>query len=223
MFVVSDFATSLCFLIIVSISSVNSLLDTQHKHGRSKCSTTCQIWRSNSREKILDLLETNVTANTTSSTSTRPPQSTTPMTMDLLMKNLVDQFNDYRHIEILVRIRQCHSNMQLNDLCERYSVDQRTYSLERVSVTQFRSLDHLTDTLIDRAIVEKLTKLCSPARWCLGDLPPNAVNLTISLIQQHARSLCALDQCRPRLLTFTNTCPSLTNKVRFFSKTRLSK
>lgn len=145
------------------------------------------------------------------------------MTIDLVVENLVDQFNYYRHIDILFRIRQCHSNMQLNDLCERYSVNNRTYSLERVSVTPFRSFDHLTDTLIDRATVEKLRKLCSPARWCLGDLPPNDVNLTISLFQQHARSLCSLDQCRPRLLTFINTCPSLTNKVRFCSETLLWK
>lgn len=47
MFVVVDFATCLCFLII---SSANSLLDTEHKHGRSTGRNAQAIRRSSQRD-----------------------------------------------------------------------------------------------------------------------------------------------------------------------------
>ena len=212
MLVVGDLATSICLLIILTIGSMGSV-DTEHQTGRSRQEKT-------SVTDLDDLVKNLTTISTRSSSIASTPLSTLSPKNNLSIENLVDQFNSYRHIEILFRIRQCHSNMKLNDLCERYAIDNRTNLLIRVSLTPFRSLDHLSDMLIDRGIVQKLKKFCSPARWCLTDLSQDDVNLTTTFIEQHSRSLCSLEQCHQHLLTFTDTCPSLTNQVRCSSESR---
>lgn len=131
----------------------------------------------------------------------------------VLVSYLVDQFNHYRNIDILSRIKQCDSNLKLNDMCEIYSFDNHTYSLTRASFVEFQSLKHLYDALIDRITVDRLNKHCSTGQWCLGNLTKADIQFTLDVLRQRGRSFCSLEKCYHRLSVYTTSCPSIISKV----------
>ena len=138
-----------------------------------------------------------------------------PMTVAsyVLVKHLVDQFNHYRYIDILSRINKCDPNMNFNDICEVYSVDNRTFALRRRSNIVFRSFQHIFDALINQKIVRKLNQLCSSVKWCLGNLIKDDMRFTANVLRQTGHSFCSLEKCHSRLKAYTTTCPSISIKV----------
>ncbi|CAF3420760.1 unnamed protein product [Rotaria sp. Silwood1] len=149
---------------------------------------------------------TSFSLSSTSATSQKPPMTVAPYA---LVSYLVDQFNHYRNIDILSRIKQCNSNMNLDDMCETYSFDNHTYSLVRESNIGFQSLQHIYNALIDRIIVQKLNTLCSTAEWCLGNLTKYNIRFTVDVFRQLGHSFCSLESCYPRLQAHTKACPSI--------------
>jgi len=160
----------------------------------------------------------NQSTSISSSSSTTVPSQEIPMTEPaitpyMLVSYLVDQFNHYRNIDILSRIKQCDSNMKLNDMCEIYSFDNHTYSLIRESYVEFQSLKNLYDTLVDQMTVQKLNKLCPIGQWCLGNLTEDDIRFTVDVLQQRGRSFCSLEKCSHRLTVHTAACPEISTKV----------
>jgi hypothetical protein len=133
----------------------------------------------------------------------------------ILVNDLVSQFNYYRNIDILSRIKQCDSNMKLNDMCETYSFDNHTYSLIREANVEFQSLKHLYDALIDRTTVQKLNKFCPTGQWCSENLTQDDIRFTLEVIQKQGRSFCSLEKCSQRLTVYTATCLSISTRVYF--------
>jgi hypothetical protein len=158
--------------------------------------------------------------NRTTSLSKKPvttqkiPTTVPPfLTPYALANNLVNQFNNYRNTDILTRIKQCDSNMKLNDMCETYSFNNHTYSLIRESTIEFQSLQHIYDALVERMIVEKLNKFCPIGQWCLGNLTDNDIRYTVDVLRQQGRSFCSLEKCYHRLFVHATTCPSISTQV----------
>jgi hypothetical protein len=156
---------------------------------------------------------TSFSPSTESVTTREIPTAVPSVPPYILVSNLVNQFNRYRDADILTRIKQCDSNMKLNDMCERYSFDNHTYALIREPTVEFQSLQHIYDDLVDRMIVEKLRKFCPIGQWCLGNLTQNDIRLTINVLRQQGRSFCSLEKCQHRLTVHTNACPSISSKV----------
>lgn len=132
----------------------------------------------------------------------------------VLTNDLVDQFNHYRNIDIISRIKQCDSNMKLSDMCETYSFDNHTYSLIRQLDIKFHSLQDIYDSIIDRMTVQKLNIYCPTAQWCLGNLTKYNIRFTANTLRQRGRSFCSLETCRHRLDILAVTCPSISTEVK---------
>ena len=141
------------------------------------------------------------------------------VTSSQTLYDLVDQFNDYRRAEILSHIKTCHSDLSLNSICESYALDNVTHRLVRSSVLPFQTVEQVAFSLIDRLTVNRLKRFCHPGVWCFGNLTQNDIRYPIMIIQDHRRSLCSLDRCNERLLTYTNSCPSMVERVRRQVKT----
>ncbi|CAF2616646.1 unnamed protein product [Rotaria sp. Silwood2] len=171
-----------------------------------------------SSSRILNVLSTSYTSTSKIienefTSSSLSQTSTTSQTVSTIasVNSLVDQMNSYRVIDILARIKHCDSNMKLNDICETYSIDNNTNLLIRQSNIEFHTLQHLSDVLVDRIILQKLNEFCVPIKWCLKNLSESDIYFTYSIIQERGRSFCYLEQCHSRLLVFINTCPILSN------------
>ncbi len=152
-------------------------------------------------------------SSSTTVTSRKIPMTIAPAPPYVLVSYLVDQFNHYRNIDILSRIKQCDSNMKLNDMCEIYSFDNHTYSLIRESYVEFQSLRHIYDALIDSTTVKNLNKLCPTGQWCLGNLTQDDIRFTLDVLQRRGRSFCSLEKCYNRLTVHTTACPSILTRV----------
>ncbi len=145
-----------------------------------------------------------------SSTTTSTLQTTT----EIPAISLVDQFNFYRQIAILSRIKQCDPKLNLNDICESYSFDKRTNSLISQSDIEFYTLEQISGALVDLILIEKLKKFCLLPNWCLGNISQNDIQFTSDIIRERGQSFCSLQQCHSRLLIFINSCPKLANVVK---------
>jgi len=159
---------------------------------------------------ILEVLLTNYTPLTSFSKS---PTSITSRTIGSV-NSLVDQINSYYNIQILARIKQCNSNMTLNDICETYSIDNKTNLLITQPNIEFSSLEDLFDRLVNRLIIQKLNKLCLSTDSCLGNLSENNIQFINEVIQKHGYSFCLLEQCHSRLSVYIDSCPILSNTVK---------
>lgn len=131
----------------------------------------------------------------------------------MIARYLLDQFNKYRHIDIISRIKQCDSKMRLHDMCEAYSIDNHSYSLIREPSIEFQSLKQLYDALVDRMMVHKLSESCPIDRWCLTNLTQSDIRFTLDVLRQRGRSLCALERCTHRLSVHATSCPLISPKV----------
>jgi hypothetical protein len=136
----------------------------------------------------------------------------------MLVSFLVDQFNHYRNVDLLSRIKVCDPNLKLHDMCEIYSFDNHTYSLIRELPVEFPSLKNVYDALIDRIVVQKLSKFCSTGQWCLENLTQSDIHLTLQVIRQRGRSFCSMEKCSHRLAAHVTSCPSISPKVNHHSK-----
>lgn len=151
---------------------------------------------------------------TTSRTVQEPSNSNlTEMTPFILASYLIDQFNHYREVDILSRIKHCDSNMKLNEMCETYSFDNHTYSLIRQASVEFQSFQHVYDALVDRLVAQKLSQFCSPGHWCLANLTQDDVRFTVDVLRQRGPSFCSLEKCHHRLAVHINSCPSILSRV----------
>ena len=151
---------------------------------------------------------------TTSPTVSEPSNSNlTVMTPYILASYLIDQFNHYREVDILSRIKHCDSSMKLNEMCETYSFDNHTYSLMRQSSVEFQSFQHVYDALVDRLVVQKLSQFCSPGHWCLANLTQDDIRFTVDVLRQRGRSFCSLERCHHRLAVHINSCPTILSRV----------
>lgn len=130
------------------------------------------------------------------------------------MISLVDELNTYRNGKILARIKQCDENLRLNDLCERYSIDNEKNFLLRQSEIHFLTFDDLFDSLINRSIVDKFDPSCLTNNDCSIDLSINDIQITNLVLLNRGESFCSLEQCQPRLSMFIESCPMLSNPVR---------
>ena len=128
--------------------------------------------------------------------------------------SLVDQLNIYRDARIIVRIKQCDPNMRLNEICERYSIDNETNFLVRQLNIDFLTFDDLVDRLLNRTIVEKFNQSCLINNDCVNNLSENDIQLTKNIIQTKGQSFCSLEQCHSRLVLFVDSCPTIDNLVR---------
>ena len=165
---------------------------------------------------ILTALSTTTTTTQTRTTSVRSrPITAPPIAPYILANTLVDQFNHYRNVDILARIKQCDSKLKLSDMCEVYTIDNHTYSVIREANFGFQSLQQVHEALVDRSVIKKLNTLCSPGEWCLGNVSQEDIRFTANVLRQSGPSLCALDKCRQRLTVFVNTCPALASIVYF--------
>ncbi|CAF4720946.1 unnamed protein product [Rotaria sp. Silwood1] len=171
-----------------------------------------------SSSRILNILSTSyiLTSKIIENESTSPSLSQASSTSQTIptiisVNSLVDQMNSYLNIDILARIKHCDPNMQLNDICETYSMDNKTNLLVRQSNIEFDTLQYLSDVLVDQIIVQKLNEFCLPIKWCLNNLSESDIYVTYGVIQERGRSFCYLEQCYSRLLVFINTCPILSN------------
>lgn len=149
---------------------------------------------------------------------TKPRTTHGHLTPFIIASHLVEQFNHYRHLEILSRIKRCDPNMKLNEMCETYAFDNHTYALFRDSDVEFPFLQNVYDALVDRLIVEKLRKMCSPGRWCLNNLTKEDIQFTFDIIRQRGRSFCSLAKCHHRLAAQATACPQFLSQVRFLSE-----
>ncbi len=188
--------------ITTSLSPIIQALSTKHKLVNKI---------KNNKNRIL--LKNRSTPFFLSSTTRDIPMTEAPVPPDMLANFLVDQFNYYRNIDILSHVKQCDSPMKLNDICERYSFDNHTYSLIRQSNIEFQSLEHLYDALIDRMIVQKLNSICVTGQWCLANLTDDDIRFTINVVRQRGRSFCSLEKCYDRLSVYATACPSISTKV----------
>ena len=150
---------------------------------------------------------------TISTESTSSSMSVTTQAKDSMI-SLVDQLNIYHNGKILTRIKQCDSNLRLNDLCETYSIDNETNSVIRQSTIHFLTFDDLFDSLLNRSIVEKFNRSCLTNNDCSVNLSTNDIQLTNTVIQNRGQSFCSIEQCQPRLTMFIDSCPTLSNPVR---------
>lgn len=128
--------------------------------------------------------------------------------------SLVDQLNTYRDARILARIKQCDPNMRLNEICEKYSIDNETNFLVRQLNIDFLTFDDLVDRLLNRTIIDKFNQSCLINNDCVNNLSENDIQLTKNIIQTKGRSFCSLEQCHSRLVVFMDSCPTLGNLVR---------
>jgi hypothetical protein len=151
--------------------------------------------------------------SSTLGTTRQTPMTAPPITPYILVSYLVDQFNHYRNVDILSRIKQCDSNLKLHDMCEIYSFDNHTYSLIRELNVEFQSLKHLYNALIDRMIVQKLSKFCPTGQWCLENLTQSDIHLTLEVLRQRGSSFCSLEKCSQRLAVHATACPSISPRV----------
>ncbi|CAF1542345.1 unnamed protein product [Adineta ricciae] len=168
---------------------------------------------------ILTTLSTTTTTRQTRTTSVvLKNQSTTlrsrlitaaPIAPYILANTIVDQFNHYRNVDILARIKQCDSKFKLSDMCEVYTIDNHTYSVIREANIGFQSLQQVHEILVDRSVTNKLNTFCSPGEWCLGNVSQEDIRFTANVLRQRGPSFCALEKCRQRLTVFVNTCPTL--------------
>ncbi|CAF0980238.1 unnamed protein product [Adineta steineri] len=132
-------------------------------------------------------------------------------TKQFSIKSFIDQINSYRHMDILIHIKQCDSNMKLNDICEIYSIDNNTNSLIRQSYIEFHTLQHIYNSLVNQTVVQNLSQFCLSTDWCLKNLSQDNTYLTNQIIRERGKSFCSLEQCQSRLLVFIETCPILLN------------
>jgi hypothetical protein len=139
--------------------------------------------------------------------------ATLSLTPFIVAAHLIDQFNRYRQVEILSHIRHCDGKMKLNEICESYSFDNHTYTLNRDYYAEFQSLQHIYDALVSRVIVKKLIKFCSTSQWCLENLSIEDINFTIDILKQRGNAFCSLQKCHHRLVTQINACPTTSNRV----------
>ena len=190
-------------------SSIEKLFSFKHTSS-SKFNYSKQ---SENKSNFSSLITTTEILPVTTSTSRKTSQTTSSILPYALANYLVDQFNKYRDIDIISRIKQCDSKMQLHDMCEAYSIDNHSYSLVRESSVEFHSLKHLYDALIDRMTVHKLSQLCPIDQWCLANLTHDDFRFTLDILQKRGRSLCTLDKCTHRLFIHTTSCPSISPKV----------
>jgi len=188
-----------------SLSPILQALTTKYTSSNAINNTESSIFSQNQ--------STSISSSPTPVISKKIPMTAPPLTPYVLVSSLVDQFNHYRNIDILSRIKQCDSTMKLNDMCETYSFDNHTYSLIRQLNIEFQSLRHLYDALIDRMIVQRLNKFCSIGQWCFGNLTQNDIRLTLDILQQHGRSFCSLEKCSNRLMVHTTTCLAISTRV----------
>jgi hypothetical protein len=130
------------------------------------------------------------------------------------INSLVDQINAYHNIQIISRIKQCDSNMKLNDICGIYSIDNNTNSLILQSHIEFYTFEDIFDGLVNRIIIQKLNKFCLSTNWCLGNLSEIDIQYTNEVIQTRGSSFCSLEQCHSRLLVFIDSCSTLSNTVK---------
>jgi len=161
---------------------------------------------------ILEALSTSQTP----SNSTIENDFTSYLTSQKLasINSLIDQINAYRNIQIISRIKQCDSNMRLNDMCELYSIDNNTNSLILQSNIEFYTFENIFDGLVNRIIIQKLNKFCLSTNWCLGNLSEIDIQYTNEVIQTRGYSFCSLEQCNSRLLLFIDSCSTLSNTVK---------
>ncbi|CAF3628375.1 unnamed protein product [Adineta steineri] len=155
----------------------------------------------------------NQSASSSISTTTQKIPITVPSVAPyMLVHTLVDQFNHYRNIDILLHIKQCDPKMKFNDMCESYSFDNHTYSLIREANIEFQSFQHLYDALIDRVVVQKLNTHCSTGQWCIENMTQHDIHFTTDVLRQHGRSFCSLEKCHHRLSAYANACPAKLTK-----------
>lgn len=180
-----------------STNTLSSVTETIHDTSTNYVSTSSAI------NSIATSFQSSITTNTV--------QNNVPIAS---LISFVDQMNAYRNLDILFRIKQCDQNMKLNDLCEMYSIDNKTNLLLRQTNIEFQTLQHISDILVDRMIVQKLNQLCLPNQWCLTNLSNTDIRLSYDVVRERGNSFCFLEQCQSRLETFIETCPILSNKVR---------
>ncbi|CAF3022835.1 unnamed protein product [Rotaria socialis] len=185
---------------LTSLSSILSALSARYNTSLTKIKNNTNKVPSGNRSISLSF----------SSKSTKSENLSVNISSYVLVHDLVDQFNRYRNIDILSRIKQCNSNMKLSYMCETYSFDNHTHSLVRESNIRFQSLQHIYDSLIDRIIVQKLNAFCSKSQWCLGNLTKYNIRFTVDVFRQLGYSFCALEMCHHRLHVHVTTCPSIT-------------
>ena len=135
----------------------------------------------------------------------------------VIVSRLVEQFNHFRHVEILSRMKFCDSTMKLNEICETFSFDNHTYALLRDFPVEFPSLQNVFDALVNRLVVEKLSKSCSTGRWCLNNLTQEDIRFTFDVLRQKGRSFCSLAKCHHRLSAQITACPKLFPQVKIFA------
>ncbi|CAF3060050.1 unnamed protein product [Rotaria socialis] len=128
------------------------------------------------------------------------------------LRSIVNQMNSYRHNDILFRIKHCDSNMKLSDICETYTVDNTTNLLIRQSNIDFQTLQHVSNVLVDRIVVQKLSQLCLSTDSYLTNLSESNIRITHDIVRERGNSFCSLQQCHSRLQIFVETCPTLSNK-----------
>lgn len=128
--------------------------------------------------------------------------------------SLVEQLNTYRDTRILARIKQCDLNMRLNEICERYSIDNNTNLLVRQMNIEFVTFDDLVNRLVNRTMVDTFNQSCLIDKNCVNDLSENDIQLTKMNIQSKGQSFCSLEQCHARLGLLMESCPTLENFVR---------
>lgn len=149
---------------------------------------------------------------TTKRTTTTHDNTLTPF---LIAKYMVDQFNHLRHLDIMSRIKRCDPTMKLYEMCETFLFDNHSYTLKREPFVEFQSFQHIYDALVDRLVIQKLNRFCSPGHWCLNNLTQEDQRFTIDIIRQRGHSFCSLNLCRRRLTEHIKSCPSISNRVNF--------
>ena len=203
---------------VSTMASNPSMSSSNDPSSSSQLPSTSYSSSNRTFNQISSMLSTNrstsVSSPSTRRTVTRKsPLATAKLPPFVIASYLVDQFNHYRHLDIVSRIKRCDLNLKLNDMCEIYSFDNHTYSLIRESRVDFQSLQHIYDAIVDRLIIQKLNRFCSAGQWCIGNLTHDNILFTIKVIRQHGHSFCVLNQCQKRLSIYANTCPALVTKV----------
>ena len=196
----------------VSLPSMKKFFSTKHgllnKLIHSNHSTFSKNMSNFSSPSIMSKKPLTMTTIRNKTVLTAPP-----IPPYVIVNYLLSQFNKYRDIDIISRIKQCDSKMKLNDMCEAYSVDNHSYSLIREPSIEFQSLKQLYDALVDRMMVHKLSQSCSIDRWCVTNLTQDDFRFTLDVLRQRGRSLCALERCTHRLSAHATSCPSISPKV----------
>ena len=198
-------------------SPIIKALTTKYTSTRKINNTTSTIYNMTTMSSIVSKKQS--TSSSLSSTPTTPttPKKTSittpPIPPYMIVSYLIDQFNHYRNVDLLSRIKVCDPNLKLHDMCEIYSFDNHTYSLIRELPVEFPSLKNVYDALIDRVVVQKLGKICSTGQWCLENLTQSDIYLTVQVIRQRGRSFCSMEKCSHRLAAHVTSCPAISPKV----------